>query len=152
MRGKKTPTKIKKLKGTFRADESLENEMESPDTNGDEAPIVLKNEYAKKEWLKVTGVLSSLGMLKETDTSSLLAYCMEMGKYFTCQDILDEKGYTTVSVKTGYEQQRPEVSIGNSALQSALKIAGSFGFNPAARTKIEMPVQKPKDKGLSGLL
>ena len=68
------------------------------------------------------------------------------------QEILNEKGYTTISVKTGYEQQRPEVSIGNSALTSAIKLSDKFGFNPAARTKIEMPVKKPKGDGLGDLL
>jgi len=144
-RGKKTPTAIKKLKGTYRADESLDNEMEVPKVDSLEVPSGL-NDYAKKEWIKQTGILSSLGMLAETDTSILLSYCSEMGKYFEMQDILNTKGYTSISVKTGYEQQRPEVSIGNSALSNAIKLSDKFGFNPAARTKIEMPVQKPKDE------
>ena len=69
MRGKKTPTAIKKLKGTFRADESLANEMEVPNAEVIETPNGLCNEFATSEWMKQTKILSSIGMLAETDTS-----------------------------------------------------------------------------------
>ena len=36
------------------------------------------------------------------------------------------------------------LKIGNTALSNAIKLSDKFGFNPAARTKIEMP--KPKEK------
>jgi len=147
----KKPTKIKKLEGTYRKDRAPKNEMDVPLLDKVEVPSGLINDFASSEWIKQTKILSSLDMLAETDTSILLSYCNEIGKYFECQEILKEKGYTTVSVKTGYEQQRPEVSIGNSALDKAIKLSDKFGFNPAARTKIEMP-QKPKGGGLGELL
>jgi P27 family predicted phage terminase small subunit len=83
-------------------------------------------------------------MLVETDTSVLLAYCNEIGTYFACCDILKSGGFT-FATPNGFEQQRPEVLIGNKALQNAIKLSDKFGFNPAARTKIEAPTKQDKD-------
>jgi P27 family predicted phage terminase small subunit len=83
-------------------------------------------------------------MLAETDTSMLLAYCNEVGTYFQCYDILKKGGFT-FSTPNGFEQQRPEVLIGNKALLNAIKLSDKFGFNPAARTKIEAPSKKDND-------
>jgi P27 family predicted phage terminase small subunit len=143
MRGKRTPTKIKELKGTFRQNESVKNEMQPPEATN-ELTVGLINNYATDEWLKVTRILSNLGMLAETDTSVLLAYCNEIGTYFQCCDILKSGGFT-FATPNGFEQQRPEVLIGNKSLQNAIKLSDKFGFNPAARTKIEAPTKQDKD-------
>lgn len=143
MRGKRTPTKIKELKGTFRQNESVKNEMQPPEATN-ESKVGLINNYATDEWLKVTRILSNLGMLVETDTSVLLAYCNEIGTYFACCDILKKGGFT-FATPNGFEQQRPEVLIGNKALLNAIKLSDKFGFNPAARTKIEAPTKQDKD-------
>lgn len=142
-RGKRTPTKIKKITGTYRKDEALDNELVVPHIKEVELPSALINDYANCEWLKVTGILSELDMLAETDTSILLAYCNEIGKYFSCVDLL--KSGLTVLAPSGYEQQRAEVGIANTSLANAIKLADKFGFNPAARTKIEMPKKKDTD-------
>ncbi len=143
MRGKRTPTAIKKVKGTFQECRSPKNEMQPPKASN-ELAVGLINDYANDEWLKVTRILSNLGMLVETDTSVLLAYCNEIGTYFQCCDILKKGGFT-FATPNGFEQQRPEVLIGNKALQNAIKLSDKFGFNPAARTKIEAPAKQDKD-------
>jgi len=144
MRGKRTPTAIKKVKGTFQECRSPKNEMQPPEASN-ELTVGLINNYATDEWLKVTRILSNLGMLVETDTSVLLAYCNEIGTYFACCDILKSGGFT-FATPNGFEQQRPEVLIGNKALQNAIKLSDKFGFNPAARTKIEAPTKQDKDE------
>ena len=37
------------------------------------------------------------------------------------------------------------MKIGNTSLNNATKLSDKFGFNPAARTKIEMPTKKKGD-------
>ena len=138
------PTKIKELQGTLEKSRMLKNEMQPPEVKEIEIPKGLANQFAVEEWMKQTGILSKMGMLIETDTSILLAYCNEIGKYFECQEIIKDEGliFTTPN---GHLMPRPEASEGNKALANAIKLSDKFGFNPAARTKIEMPVQKPKD-------
>jgi len=138
------PTKIKKLQGTLKPSRERNNEMMPPEVEADEVPTALANKYAETEWLKQTKILSNLNMLHETDTSILLAYCNEMGKYFECIDVIKEGGLT-FNTPNGHIMPRPEASEGNKALANAIKISNMFGFNPAARTKIEMPEKKAKD-------
>lgn len=142
--GKKTPNKIKKLQGTFKPSREVQNEMQPPAVNSVDTPSGLINEYANREWLKITRILSDLGMLAETDMSLLLFYCNELGISAACYDIIKKNGYT-FSTPNGFEQQRPEVLIGNKALQNVIKLSDKFGFNPAARTKIEAPAKQDKD-------
>jgi len=143
-RGKRTPTKIKELQGTREKSRELDNEMEVPKIKEVETPATLSNEYAEAEWLKVTGILSSLDMLADTDTSILLMYCNEVGNYFKYNNILIEEGETFLT-PNGFHQARPEVKMRNDAAASAIKLSDKFGFNPAARTKIEMPTKKKGD-------
>ena len=137
------PTKLKKLEGTYRKDRSPENEMQPPLVEEIEMPTVLSNEYAKREWIKQTGILSSLGMLAETDTSLLLAYCIETGRYFELSERV--KDNITFNTPNGHIQVLPEVTEANKSLQNMIKMSSLFGFNPASRTKIEVPVQKDVD-------
>lgn len=144
-KGKKTPTAIKKLIGTHKPSESLENEMSVPSIDKADLPLGVLNSFAENEWLKVTGVLSSLGMLAETDTSMLLAYCNSMGLYFEMMlKLKQDKEYVYLAPNKQIIQ-RAELKVGNDALSFAIKLSDKFGFNPAARTKIEMPQKKDKD-------
>jgi P27 family predicted phage terminase small subunit len=137
------PTKLKKLEGTYRKDRAPENEMQPPLVEEIEMPTVLSNEYARREWIKQTGILSSLGMLAETDTSLLLAYCIETGRYFELSERV--KDNITFNTPNGHIQVLPEVTEANKSLQNMIKMSSLFGFNPASRTKIEVPIQKDVD-------
>ena len=142
--GKKTPSSIKKLQGTYRADQSLTNEMTPQEVAKLDLKNGLVNDFANDIWIKQTGELSKLGMLTEIDAEMLMAYCNEMGVYFYCMERVKETGYTQESKANG-EIISNFLKVGNTALANGIKLSDKFGFNPAARTKISMPEQKPKD-------
>ena len=140
----KKPSKIKKLEGTFRNDRAPKNEMQ-PNKVGDVVvPKNLINDFAEKEWMTQTNALTDLGMLVETDLSMLLAYCNEIGIYFDCISKVKATGYTQESKANG-EVISSFMKVGNTALNNAIKLSDKFGFNPAARTKIEAPPKPPTD-------
>ncbi|MCP4354377.1 MAG: phage terminase small subunit P27 family [Proteobacteria bacterium] len=141
-RGVKTPTKIKKLQGTNKPSREMANEMMPKEVDSLE-PVNLINPFADGIWLKLTRNLAGIGMLNEIDQELLMAYCNEMGVYFDCMDKVKAFGYVTVTPSNG-EIVSNYMKVGNTALQNAIKLSDKFGFNPAARTKIEMPVQKKK--------
>lgn len=145
MRGKKTPSAIKKIKGTYRDREAMDNEMQPPKLESDtNAPGELVNEFATDEWLRQTKVLSGLGMLTETDLSLLLSYCNECGTYYEAMQQIKENGYYQETKANG-RIISSSYTIANRALANMIKLSDKFGFNPAARTKIEMPKQKSND-------
>ena len=148
--GAKT-TKNKKLEGTYRADRAPKNEVIPKEVDELDINGQLVNEFADKIWMKLNRNLSDMGMLNEIDQESLMAYCNQMGIYFDCMEKVKQEGYTTISPANG-EIISNYMKIGNDALKIAMSLSDKFGFNPAARTKIEMPIKKPKDKGVGGLL
>ena len=143
-RGKKTPSAIQKLQGTYRERERLDNEMAPPKISEEvEAPGKLVNKFAQEEWLRQTKVLSGLSMLVATDLSLLLSYCNECGTYYEAMDDIREKGF--YEYKANSRMVSSAYTIANRSLANMIKLSDKFGFNPAARTKIEMPQQDNDD-------
>jgi len=149
-KGRRTPTKIKKITGTHRKDRDVQNEFNPKEVDSLNIKGELINNFATDIWMKLNKNLSAIGMLNEIDQELLMAYCNEMGMYFYCMEMVRNEGYTSVSPANG-EIISNYLKIGNTALANGIKLSDKFGFNPAARTKIEMPTKKPSDN-IGGLL
>jgi P27 family predicted phage terminase small subunit len=145
MRGrKKTPTKLKELKGSLRKCREVSNEMQTTNVvSMPQAPSFL-NQHGADEWDLVTNELANIKMLHLTDLSILAAYCNEIGIYreiaqelqgnFTEQTV-DKDGRLRAS------KIAPKYKVMQNALQNAMKIASQFGFTPSARASLSMPEQ-----------
>lgn len=142
------PTAQKQLEGTARADRMISNEMMPSKIDHAPSPPRYLTDNAKKEWKLVCAELIDLDMLAGVDLALLSAYCQEMADYvMACEKLKDpEIGHVMTTTKEGggsYSQQSPWVSIKNTALGNALKLANQFGFTPAARSRINA---KPKEE------
>ena len=145
MRGrKKTPTKLKELKGSLRKCREVSNEMQTTNVvSMPQAPSFL-NQQGADEWDLVTNELANIKMLNLTDLSILAAYCNEIGIYreiaqelqgnFTEQTV-DKDGRLRAS------KIAPKYKVMQNALQNAIKIATQFGFTPSSRASLSMPEQ-----------
>ena len=145
MRGrKKTPTKLKELKGSLRKCREVSNEMQTTNVvSMPKAPSFL-NQHGADEWDLVTNELANIKMLHLTDLSILAAYCNEIGIYreiaqelqgnFTEQTV-DKDGRLRAS------KIAPKYKVMQNALQMAMKIATQFGFTPSSRASLSMPEQ-----------
>ena len=140
---KKTPTVLKEMYGTARADRILENEMQVDLLSElPEAPDLL-SEIGIAEWYKVTTQLFNLKMLHDVDQSLILAYCNEMSLYIESELELRENGridnFKNSNGDLVRSQAKPLVKVKNDALANALKLAVQFGLTPVARTNISAP-------------
>jgi len=145
MRGrKKTPTKLKELKGSLRKCREVSNEMQTTNVvSMPKAPSFL-NQHGADEWDLVTNELANIKMLHLTDLSILAAYCNEIGIYreiaqelqgnFTEQTV-DKDGRLRAS------KIAPKYKVMQNALQNAMKISREFGFTPSSRASLSMPEQ-----------
>jgi len=145
MRGrKKTPTKLKELKGSLRKCREVSNEMQTTNVvSMPQAPSFL-NQHGADEWNLVTNELANIKMLHLTDLSILAAYCNEIGIYrqiaqelqgnFTEQTV-DKDGRLRAS------KIAPKYKVMQNALQNAMKISREFGFTPSSRASLSMPEQ-----------
>ena len=140
---KKTPTVLKEMYGTARADRVLENEMQVDLLSElPEAPDLL-SEIGIAEWYKVTTQLFNLKMLHDVDQSLILAYCNEMSLYIESELELRQNGridnFKNSNGDLIRSQAKPLVKVKNDALANALKLAVQFGLTPVARTNISAP-------------
>ena len=140
---KKTPTKIKELQGTLKAERVLENEMTVSLVPEIPKPPTWLTEIGQEEWLKVCGELYNKRMLHQIDLRLIEAYCNAMALHIETEMMLREKGRIQVfknpdgTIK--HTQSVPFQKIANDALDRALKLATQFGFTPSARTSIQQP-------------
>jgi P27 family predicted phage terminase small subunit len=138
---KKTPTKDKKAKGTYRADRAFVDEVEFDILSENILPPEYLNEEGKREWNRVIPQLQSRGILNQTDRSSMIAYCLEWETYIeACIDIRKEGKYQVLTNKGGseYMAPNPNIQIRNKALANFMRIATEFGFTPSSRTRISV--------------
>lgn len=140
---KKTPTKIKELRGTIRKDRTLENEMTVATVLEIPPPPEWLSVIGAEEWNKVCVELHNKGMLCDIDLRLLEAYCNAISLHIETEIMLRQKGRIQVfkddegNVK--HAQAVPYQKIANDALDRALKLATQFGFTPSSRSGISTP-------------
>lgn len=141
-----TPTEIKDLRGTSRPDRALANQMTPKALKTlPNAPDRIKNDAMATEiWYDTTAELEALQMISSVDLQLLSAYCREVSRYWRAQVNIENEG-DVITAHNGYPMPNPWVGVANQALDRALKIAGQFGFTPAARTRIGTPGKKESD-------
>ena len=145
MRGrKKTPTKLKELKGSLRKCREVSNEMQTTNVvSMPQAPSFL-NQHGADEWDIVTNEFANIKMLHLTDLSILAAYCNEIGIYREiAQELQGNFTEQTVDKDGRLRSSKiaPKYKVMQNALQNAMKIATQFGFTPSSRASLSMPEQ-----------
>jgi len=142
----KKPTQLKRIQGTLRSDRQTPNEMTPAVYNGlPGPPDMLKHDKSACElWKEKTRWLHSMGMLHEMDFPEIAAYCVNMADYWELREDIRINGREFMTPK-GFEQKRPAVNMAKEALELALKIGSTFGFNLSARSKISAPGQDEED-------
>ena len=148
---KKTPTKLKVIKGTDQPCRMNPDEAE-PDLAIPTPPEHLSQE-ASVEWGRVSQELYQLGLLSRIDRAALAGYCQAYGRWVESERLLTQKG---IMVKTtnGNVIQSPLVGIANKSLEMMHKFLIEFGMTPAARARVQ--AKKPEDdqnkkQGFGGL-
>jgi P27 family predicted phage terminase small subunit len=90
---------------------------------------------ARAEWARVMPELTRLGLVTVVDVAALSGYCLAWAQLQQAQAILDVEGLT-MTLPSGYAQQRPEVSIVHKSLGLIKAFCAEFGFTPSARGRM----------------
>jgi P27 family predicted phage terminase small subunit len=92
---------------------------------------------AKKEWRRIIKLLDSEKKeFTEKDLKALEGYSVNYSRWKRCETIIFEKGFSTTVNNEGYEQQRPEVSIGNKAQIEMRNWMKELGLTEASRARM----------------
>lgn len=83
-------------------------------------------------------LLAPRKVLTTADYAALAAYCDAWETLVLASRAIQEKGLT-FETESGYEQQRPEVSIRHQARKQVVDFAREYGLTPSSRAKVSGP-------------
>jgi len=106
---------------------------------------------AKEFFHKYGPKLHAIGLLTEVDAPAFEAVCQRYSLWVRCEKRLKAKGLI-MTTESGYQQQRPEVSIAKSALADVKAFLTEFGMTPASRSRIDLKLDDEKEDAMEALL
>jgi P27 family predicted phage terminase small subunit len=131
-----TPRKILEARGSWRAD-LCADEVQFPP--GKPTCPAWLDEEARAEWRKQVKQLDAAGILFEVDGAVLAAYCEAWGEFRMLAELIKSK--VKKAPDTGYQEAINQglVNAKNRAVERLVRLAGQFGFSPAARARVKGP-------------
>lgn len=92
-------------------------------------------EVARTEWLRLAPMLWEARQVTDGDRTSLIALCLEWGRY-----VLATRKITSLVVMTpsGYPLPNPYISIATKALSSCAKLWPELGLTPSSRARVSI--------------
>jgi P27 family predicted phage terminase small subunit len=93
---------------------------------------------ARKEWHRIVGELTSLGVLSSFDRGPLAAYCNAYALWIEATEAVQKYG-AMIKSPNGYPTQSPYLATVNRQAEIMMRIAFEFGFTPASRSRLPSP-------------
>lgn len=136
------PTRLRMLEGNPSKRPLNMNEPQPPTTAlALECPEHL-GDIARDEWDLIAPILHRMGLLTDVDRDALAAYCTAYERWMECKKEL--KSGLVMVTPSGYQQQKPQVSMEQQYLKILKDFMHEFGLTPASRSKLIAP-NAPKD-------
>lgn len=99
------------------------------------APDLLKGE-ARKEWFRITRLLSDAGLLTKLDRAVVAGYCVAWARWLECEKMVEERGMILRS-PNGIPIYSPYLSASNRAMEQLRQYAEQMGLSGSARSRIK---------------
>lgn len=138
---KRTPTEILQARGSDRAKDRLK--APKPPAATPTAPTELTGD-AKREWNRVTKILSSMGMLTTADRVILTTYCQAWGDYLEARRKLAVEGFTQDS-PSGARKKSTWLVIAHDSFAILHRCCAELGLTPSGRAKLATLGDEKKD-------
>jgi P27 family predicted phage terminase small subunit len=138
----KTPTKILQLRGSRRGKErpdEVDYGSEPPD-----CPKELVGE-ARREWHRQMACMQAIGLVAPVDRALLAAFCEAWAEFIRLVQEIHQ--LSRKEGLAGYKKaiDMKLVKVKDQAAARLIRLAGEFGFSPAARTRVKMPEKIHED-------
>lgn len=143
MRGRKPqPTVLRILRGNP-GRRPIQDDEPAPSAVLDLKPPDWLDSEAQAEWTRLAPLLSQLGVLTETDTGALTAYCEAWATWKGATQKIRQFGMVIKGKEGDLPVVSPYVKIAHNALTHMRGLLIEFGMTPSSRTKIHAP-KKPE--------
>jgi len=127
------PTAIKQMMGN--PGKRPLNDLEPQPTSTAKCPRKQLTKDAIREWKRVEGELTALGLLSDLDRSAMMVYCEAYSTWLKAKGNVKQYG-EVVKTKNGNLIQNPYFAIMNRAADTMIRVAAEFGMTPSARTRL----------------
>lgn len=139
---KPTPTRILKVRGSWRAD----TRSGEPECSGIPKPPEWLEGEALAKWNQLVPKLARMGVIGDVDGDVIAAYCEAWSEFVLARKYIDEHGEIACGEKGG-EYQHPMVGIKNKAVERMGRLGAQFGWSASARTGLKVEAQQKQDNG-----
>jgi len=152
MRGRKPqPTALKVLRGNPGRRRLPEEPQPVPVV--DLQPPAWLDDGAKAEWHRLAPILARLGVLTETDTDALAAYCEAWVTWKDATQQIRKWGMVLKGKPGEIPRVSPFVKVAHNALIQMRGLLIEFGMTPSSRAKIHVPKsEQPAVSKWAGIL
>jgi P27 family predicted phage terminase small subunit len=138
MRGRKPkPTALKILYGNPGKRRLNENEPKPPLEIPD--PPDHLDDVAKKEWARITALLSQLGLISQLDMAGIASYCVSFSRWADAERRVMKHGIIVISPDKKFPMKSPYLCVAESAMEAMRKMLGEFGLTPSSRARLQVP-------------
>jgi len=131
---KPTPSHLKVVRGTDRADRGARNEP-MPERARPSAPAGI-SERGREAWGYVVGVLDRMGVLTEADAMAVELMCEARADWLSARDMIVEAGGEAYTTEAGLIRAHPAVAMRNDAARRLQSLLAEFGMTPSSRSKV----------------
>jgi len=140
MKGRKPePSALKLLRG-LPGKRKLSADEPQPAPLVDLTPPAWLDPEAQAEWLRLAPMLERLGVLTETDTGALTAYCDAWATWKAATQQIRKFGMV-IKGKADLPIVSPYVKIAHNALLQMRALLTEFGMTPSSRARVHVPTK-----------
>jgi P27 family predicted phage terminase small subunit len=136
MRGRKrTPTKLKIVRGNPGKRAINATEPEHPPIIDAACPEDLVDPAARAEWTRVATTLIRVGQVSIVDRVTLIGYCLKYAQWKALEEEARKHPFI-VKAPSGYPIPNPALGMANKVFALMLKAAAELGITPASRSRV----------------
>lgn len=148
------PTALKVLEGNPGKQKLNKKEPKPKSMNKVPSPPKWLLPEAKKEWKRLAGPLTALGVLTEIDLSAFEALCQNYAYFMAVDAKILELGtdgtFAMQVASSGYISQHPILSLRNQYYNQWHRGLADFGLTPASRARIAIEDNMSASTGRNG--
>jgi len=142
----RTPTKVLKMRGSWLADQRVDEPQPSPERP--RCPAWLSKQ-AKQAWAELAPQIAAMGILGRCDRNALARYCQTWAKWRKAEEWVMEHGdYVAIKNASGQVteiKEPPQVARSIRLADQLLRLEQQFGLTPSARAGLAKPKDNPDE-------